>query len=465
MKRKAYESDPLPISMTWEQYKDGTRDAVNFDDGQNQFVDMATAVNIIKDKQSDHSRYMNLFSPTDENTRRYGPPIGRAIPASFSLPVDKAKVLANGTVADKDSSLVVDKIRWNLTRSKYVYKAYIIMMDILANNNWERPIYYASTTGPEAWFGLEEYFQQEGMAYRLVPIRTPRSQGYSLGRIDVDILYDNLMNVFDDHSRPDRIKNPEAAKQHKPYPYLWGGFNDPRVYNPEDNIKMAPTFRELHNRLAKELIAQNRLQEAEKVLDHENLLLPDEVIPLKMAVRYYNATLFATDFAHTYLQIKTPSAQEKGIKVLNRLLDYFIQEFKWYDKVNDKTLAMYQGTVNYNYVLLNMMLQPLDSTQRAAIQDKLSQIPIQKSSMVQLSMLGRQMDADIANLNEKMQDVYDKFRDIKMIALLAQAVRNSELEAAAMQMIESRLEKIATLSPELANQYRSMLDTRNVQYL
>ena len=160
--------------------------------------------------------------------------------------------------------------KWSLLPGSLPYvKAYIIMMDILANNNWERPIYYASTTGPEAYLGLEEYFQLEGMAYRLVPIKSPKRSYYDAGRINSGILYNNLMNVFNDHSRIDRVNNPDAPAK-EAYPYAWGGFNDPRVYHSEDNVRLTSLIRKMHQRLAEQLIAEHKIDSAEKVLDHCN---------------------------------------------------------------------------------------------------------------------------------------------------------------------------------------------------
>ncbi|MDR3046700.1 MAG: DUF2723 domain-containing protein, partial [Bacteroidales bacterium] len=163
MTRKAYESDPLPITFTHRQYRDGTRDAVYFEKGANQFVDIKSIVDYIASPQFDNNRFL-MFQRNQMQTG------SRTIPASFSLNVDKAQVIATGTVRPEDDSLIVDKIRWNLSSGREILpRAYLIMLDILANNNWERPVYYSSTLGAEGWFGLEDYFQLEGFAYRLVP--------------------------------------------------------------------------------------------------------------------------------------------------------------------------------------------------------------------------------------------------------------------------------------------------------
>ena len=234
------------------------------------------------------------------------------MPASFSLKVDKAKVLANGTVSPKDSALIVDRLEWNMKTNAVnpFAKAYIIMMDILANNNWERPIYYASTTGSEAYLGLEDYFQLEGFAYRLVPIRTPRQSYSDIGRINSDVLYENLMNVFNDHSRIDRVNNPNAPAK-EAYPYDWGGFNDPRVYHSEDNTRLVSMIRKIYDRLSGQLAAEGDLEKAEQVLDKGNAIVPDEVFPyVSVMSNMYGYTQNSTFYMQDYFNLHTPSADK-----------------------------------------------------------------------------------------------------------------------------------------------------------
>ncbi|NTV79342.1 MAG: DUF2723 domain-containing protein, partial [Clostridiales bacterium] len=129
MKRQAYNSAPLPISMTWDTYKDGSREQLVFQKGAGQYVDLKTVVEYIKKEQFNDKR-MSVFLPEGYRTD------GAAIPGSFSIPVNREKVLANGTVSIKDTALIVDRIRWNIPTDgdvSNVLKAYLVMMDILAN--------------------------------------------------------------------------------------------------------------------------------------------------------------------------------------------------------------------------------------------------------------------------------------------------------------------------------------------
>ncbi len=335
MKRKAYQSDPLPISMTWEQYKDGTRDAVFFGQGNNEFVNLQAVMEAIKAPEfNDVSRLK-----CDANLPYYGQYIGTDIPASFSIPIDKQKVLATKTVKASDAALIVDSIKWNAS-TNIVPRSFLMVMDILANNNWERPVYFASSMGPDGYFGLEEYFQLEGLAYRLVPIKTPSKSG----RIDSDILYDNVMNVFDDHTRADRVNNPNAP-QKEPYPYDWGGMNDPHVYNSDDNIRTCYYIQNLHFRLASQLIAENKLDSAVKVLDHCQKVLPDELIPCKLN-RNPQYTIRNIDMVQLYERCNSP---KKAQALRAKLMNHITGELNFYNQANEKTLQINSENIELIY--------------------------------------------------------------------------------------------------------------------
>ncbi|MEG2071006.1 MAG: DUF2723 domain-containing protein, partial [Bacteroidales bacterium] len=354
MKRKAYNSDPLPISMTWDQYKDGTRDVLFLDAAGSQFVDLKQVVDYIKNPAFDNERNILLLNP--QNGYRSN---GRAIPASFSLAVDKEKVLANGTVKPGMDSLIVDKLRWNMDPNGVnpLAKAYIIMMDILANNNWERPVYYASTTGSEAYLGLEAYFQLEGMAYRLVPIESPKRSYYDIGRIDTDRLYDNLVNVFNDHSRTDRVNNPNTPAK-TAYPFLWGGFNDPRVYHNEDNVRMVSLTRKMYQRLAEELIAEGKIEKAEKVLDKGNEVLDYNVFPYLLVYQpgYSQSCIY---YMQDYFKLNTASGHKKGMEMANRFWNDVVEEFAWYNQCNEKTLQIYRENISNDMLFISQFMGSL----------------------------------------------------------------------------------------------------------
>jgi hypothetical protein len=171
MKRKAYDSEPLPLSIPKEKYKDGTNGQVFMIERVKEYIPVKQVIDfILNDNEATKIRYDNEmldYIPTK----------------MFRIPVDSAAVIANGTVSPDLASQIVKSIDIKINRN-YLLKNQVMVLDLLAQNNWERPIYYV-TGGHDDALGLEEYFQLEGFAYRLVPIKTEGATGFlEMGRVD-----------------------------------------------------------------------------------------------------------------------------------------------------------------------------------------------------------------------------------------------------------------------------------------
>ena len=260
MKLKAYESDPLPISLAHNKYLDGTRDVVFL---QERYKEAYPAKDILgfiasEDKQTkvqvSTGKYYDYY-PT----------------RSFILPVDSAKVIANGVVKPEDAALIEKQLVGNFKGSRMT-KSDLIAFDIITNNNWERPIYFVSY-GHSGLLGLDSYLQLDGFAYRLVPIKTDQ-QGYDRGRIDTDILYDKFMNEF-----------------------KWGRMNEEDVYLDHFHKRTLSVIRMRirFSRLANELINEGKKEKAEEVLDRIVELTPHEKVPFDFMMTYVVEGYFRLD--------------------------------------------------------------------------------------------------------------------------------------------------------------------------
>ncbi len=283
MKRKAYDSDPVPFSLTYDKYIQGKRDYVPFFERFKDFVDL---------------KQIMEFVASDDPGTKLGTQGGGEIdyiPSKYlSIAVDSAKVVSNGTVKPELAAQIVSSIDWSPKKS-YVMKNDLMVLDLLATNNWERPVYFAITVGHASYLKLEEYFQLEGLAYRLVPIKTKNRDG-QIGRIDTDIMYDNMMNKF-----------------------VWGGIDDPEVFLDENNLRMTMNLRNNFARLANALLVEGKRDSAIAVLDRCMELMPHNLVPYN----YFNIGL-----ADAYYKANEHNKANEIIKKLAEIsrddLDYYL---------------------------------------------------------------------------------------------------------------------------------------------
>ncbi len=259
MKRKAYTSEPVPFSLEEDKYRQGTRDVVFLDESRN-----AGRVHVNVDQAIE-------FIANDKNLRDNRGNMVSILPSkNFFIPVDRELVLSNGTVNPADTANLVDQVEWRIDRS-YLQKNHLMVLDLLATNDWERPIYFAVTTGPDSYLSLEEYFKLEGLGYRLTPVKNPKNPNpNAYGGVNTDVMYDNVMNKF-----------------------VWGGVDSERqIYMDENNLRMTSTFRRQFATLADQLIVEDKIEKARNVLDKSVEVMPDHNVPydyfmMPIAENYY----------------------------------------------------------------------------------------------------------------------------------------------------------------------------------
>jgi len=284
MKQKTYESDPLPISLPVQKYYDGINNQVFIMERTKDPVDVSVVIDWVK---SDNKATKVQVSPTE---------LLDIIPGrTIRIPVDPEKVIASGTVKPEDADRIVPYIDITL-KGSYILKSQLIVLDILANNNWERPIYFVTGYHDDA-FGLEEYFQLEGLAYRLVPVKSHNRSWVDYGGIDTEILYNNIMNKF-----------------------VWGGSNDKNVNLDHHHIRTLIVIRSRlnHARLAKALVAEGKNEKAVEVLDRCEWLFPAGRVP-------YDP--YSPDIIEAYFMAGN---NEKAVALTKDLRDYYYERLDYY---------------------------------------------------------------------------------------------------------------------------------------
>ncbi|MCL1934481.1 MAG: DUF2723 domain-containing protein [Candidatus Azobacteroides sp.] len=309
MKRQAYESAPLPISWKRTDYIQGTHDIAYIIKQTDEPMDVGRALEWIK---SDDIRTKQIRGYEIDNLRT----------EMLYLPVDSVAAVQSGAVKPENYNKIVKNIFINLGErrdsdgevvepaKRFLSKQELIILDMLNNNkDWSRPIYFATTVGPENFLRLNSFLRQDGVAYRLVPYNTGMSDEFDTDStttapkrldVDTDILYDNLM--------------------HK---YRWGNLEQPGLYLDENATKLAKVFRMMFGRLSYDLINEGKTEKAKEVLDYGMKVLPGYNVPYD----YYSTN----EIARAYFQL---GETEKAREIYDVLVSNSMKSLKWFSKLN-----------------------------------------------------------------------------------------------------------------------------------
>ncbi len=254
MRQKAYESEPVKFTLGSDKYKPGRREQLPVTDRITRPYDI---IELIKFAGSDERQSKIDFSGRGDYYNY--------IPSSkFLVPVDSARVMSNGTVKDYQADRLLDNVIWNYD-DREMYKNNLAVMDMIGTNKWERPVYFASTVPPSNYMGLDDYFQLEGLAYRIAPLDSTGTRTQDIGYIDTRQMYENVMNRF-----------------------KWGNASDPDVYLDENNRRMFSNFRRVFGMLAESLIDEGDTLKAKEVLNKSL----EEIPAGKIEHNYYSINIF-----------------------------------------------------------------------------------------------------------------------------------------------------------------------------
>ena len=289
MKKKAYESDPIPSQLSHEKYRWGTRDFTIYQPLKEDTL-------LIKD-------WMNWIASDDPRTKETlpgGQVVNTFISKSIRIPVDKESVLRNGIVKAEDADKIVPYIDIQL-KGNILYKNRLLMLDIIANNNWERPIYFTGGSfGDDDYIWMKDYLQLEGVVYKLVPIRTPidKNNPYEMGRIDSDKMY------------------------HIVKKWNWGNSEDPNIYHDTETRRNSITYRGNLARLSETLIKEGQLERAEEILD---------LAMEKMPVDFYGYYTLLEPYISGYYAVGNT---EKARDLFEQVSDKYKQNLNYYNGIS-----------------------------------------------------------------------------------------------------------------------------------
>lgn len=304
---KMNEAPAVKLSFKPEQYRGSTRDVVRYSANPNvpagAVVDLKRAMAFVASE-----------NPRDKKIV-YGDEPESYLPAEVvSIDLDSNQVVAKNMLAPDDYDEMTTKMVWKLPKTT-LYKNDLMTLDIVANNIADRPIYFAVSVAPDAYMGLEKYFQLEGLTYRVVPRENKTGSPYT-APARVDVMYNNMMKKF-----------------------KFGGITEnPNIYLDENVLRMTVNIRGNYGRLASELVARGENKKAVEVLDYSLKMLPPSKVPY---------SIYASSYPEVYY---SAGEKEKARKVADDMFKQAQGELNYYKGVYDQLINEAKDDGNYAYL-------------------------------------------------------------------------------------------------------------------
>ena len=340
MKRPAYDSPALPITWDRTEYMEGQNEYVPIRPDFKKQIDKAykaaeeevlngknpEALNNIRAQFGDNPYELKNILKYWVRTKD-----GQAVIPTDSIVVkiDKEAVRRSGMmIPEALGDSIPDYLHISLKDEKgnpkrALYKSELMMLEMLANANWERPIYMAITVGTDNQLNMREHFIQEGLTYRFTPFDTE-----ALGAtIDSEKMYDNLMNKF-----------------------KFGGIDKPGIYIDENTMRMCYTHRRIFAQLITQLMKEGKKDKALAALEYAEKMIPAFNVP-------YDVQNGALEMAEAYYQLGNNT---KADQIIDELANKSVEYLTWYLSLDDNHLLMSQREFIMHLSALDMEVKMME---------------------------------------------------------------------------------------------------------
>ena len=318
MRRQAYDSPSVPITWSRLEYCAGTNEYVQVDPSLKAEVEKLYRENPNEAKQNFGEKPFELKNILKYWVRSKNKDLHVIPTDTVFVTIDKEAVRKSGMMMAADT--IPDQMVISLKGKNALYKQDLMMLEMIAQCNWTRPIYVATTVGSENYMNLGDNFVQEGLANRITPFTTnaPGAKNF-----DTEKTYNNVMNKF-----------------------KFGGVDKPGIYLDETVMRMCYTHRRLLSLLAMNLVQEGKDKQAKAVLAKAEKALPSYNIPHD----YQSGSL---DLAKAYaLTGQTKKAQEIIENLWKKSAEYML----WYCSLSADRFAMSQQECLVHMYILNQIL-------------------------------------------------------------------------------------------------------------
>jgi len=328
MKLKLHKSAPLPISMPTEKYVNGVRDYMYYNDyGFKDSVELKDLIAVLtSDEKADQ------LSLTDGTYVNFVPT------KNFKLTVNTDQLIKTGTISAKDRDKVTPQMDWNYNKN-IMFKSDLALLDIIANNNWERPIYFESNVSEDTYAGLGKYLYLEGYALRLLPFKTdPKDTRDKMEKTNSDAMYNNMMTRFD-----------------------LNGFKTAKYMDPESRRVAQGTW-SISNSLTTNLFLEGKTAQAHKLLTKS---IKD--IPLK------NYSIDDTINRYQTIQNMYALSETKAANALTKeTLEFLDQELTYIASLEPERYNSYGRDIQLGMYVLNNLHRVSAGYKQTELSDKIA---------------------------------------------------------------------------------------------
>ncbi|MBC5773953.1 DUF2723 domain-containing protein [Pontibacter sp. KCTC 32443] len=318
MMRPAYKSAPWPLTLGIENYRQGTNDYLPYDEKPQVAagIDLRQFVSLVKQNH-----------PALQVQYGAGTTLMTFPTKTFVLDVDKEKVKQMNFIPDEKEGEIVDQMKWVVNKGM-LEKKHLVMLDLLATNNWERPVYFSTTVNSADFIGLSEYFQLDGLAYRIVPVKTQNSD--MPGYLNKEVMYNNLMKEFE-----------------------FRNFDDPSIFYDENYYRFTANARDKFGKLAAAYLAEGNKARAKELVDYCFKVMPLETVPYD-----FHTPQFITIYAALGEEQKAKELLDGMTNKSREALNYYLSKGALFDMEIQSNLYVMQQLV--------MAAQNLGMQERAA---------------------------------------------------------------------------------------------------
>ena len=309
MGRKVYESERMPLTLSYKDYDNGVNEQIPVEEED-----------YFKGKQVELKQVID-FIHNPKAVKRYMGTTYNYVPCrSVKLTVDKEACIKNGIVPESMKDQIVDEITWDI-KENWIYKNAIMLLDFMATNNWERPVYFTSFSDMSKVLGIDKYLHMEGLAYRFIPVE---AEDYykGVGGVYREGSYDLLVTKANEG-----IVN-------------WGSLNQEGVVPDRESVRNAAYAQQAYSRLAQALVNHQEFDSAIIVMDKYQEFFPSKKFPADIRTLHFPEMYYVC------------GDSVKGDNYLMQLVNNYCDKISYYGSMKPKLVEYYEDEIGEGLSLL-----------------------------------------------------------------------------------------------------------------